>query len=69
MEVRCRFSMVPGGEQVDYEGPEGATYEDALLSLGIIPDTVLILFRGASIPQDKPVEEDEVEILSTCSRG
>ncbi len=61
--------MVPGGDVVDYEGPEGSTYEDALLSLGIIPDIVLILFHGESLPQDKPIEEDEVEILSTCSRG
>lgn len=61
--------MVPGGEVVDYEGPEGSTYEDALLSLGIIPDIMLILSHGVSLPQDKPIEEDEVEILSTCSRG
>ncbi len=61
--------MVPGGDVVDYEGPEGSTYEDALLSLGIIPDIVLILFHGESLPHDKPIEEDEVEILSTCSRG
>lgn len=61
--------MVPGGDVVDYEGPEGSTYEDALLSLGIIPDIVLILFHGVSLPQDKQIEEDEVEILSTCSRG
>ncbi|OPY45899.1 MAG: hypothetical protein A4E42_00668 [Methanoregulaceae archaeon PtaU1.Bin222] len=69
MGVKCTFLMVPGGEVVDYEGPEGSTYEEALLSLGVIPDTVLILFRGVSLPQDKPIEEDEVEILSTCSRG
>ncbi|HII75507.1 MAG TPA: thiamine S protein [Methanolinea sp.] len=69
MEVKCRLFLVPGGECVEYEGAEGATYEEALLSIGIIPDTVLILFRGESLPQDKSIEEDEVEIVSTCSRG
>lgn len=69
MGVKCTFSMAPGDETLEYEGPDGATYEQALLSLEIIPDTVLILFRGVSLPQDKPIEEDNVEILSTCSRG
>lgn len=69
MGVKCRFLLEPEGRVANYEGPEGATYEEALLSIGIIPDTVLIISRGVSLPQDKPVEEDEVKIISTCSRG
>ncbi|HOT03112.1 MAG TPA: thiamine S protein [Methanolinea sp.] len=48
---------------------DGATYEEALLSIGIIPDTVLILFKGQSLPQDMQIEAEEVEIVSTGSRG
>jgi hypothetical protein len=65
----CRFILVPGGEVHDYEVSPGETYDQALLGLGIIPDTVLIFHRGTSLPQDKPIEEDEVEIVETCSRG
>ena len=69
MGVKCRLLLVPGGECIEYEGVDGATYEDALLSIGIIPDTVLILFKGESLPQDTRIGEDEVEIVSTGSRG
>jgi sulfur carrier protein ThiS len=65
----CRFILVPGGEVRDCEIRPGETYEEALLALDIIPDTVLIFYRGISLPQDKPVEEDEVKIIETCSRG
>ncbi|MCU0631505.1 MAG: thiamine S protein [Methanolinea sp.] len=69
MGVKCRFLLEPEGKTIDYEGADGATYEDALLSLGISPDIVLILHEGISLPQDKPIEESEVVIVSTCSRG
>lgn len=69
MGVKCRLVLVPEKKTVEYEGPVSATYEEALLSHGMIPDTVLILFNGESLPQDKRIEEDEVEIFSTGSRG
>ncbi len=69
MGLKCRFCLIPGHEIVEYTGREESTYEEALLSLGINPDTVLILHRGKSLPQDSVIEEDEVEIISTCSRG
>jgi len=69
MGVKCQFFLEPEGETIAYAGADGATYDEALFSIGIIPDTVLILFKGESLPQDKCIEEDEVEIVSTCSRG
>ena len=69
MTITCRFRLVPGNEVVEYHGKAGDTYEKALLSLGIIPDTVLILRNNRSIPQDAPIKEEYVEVLSTCSRG
>jgi hypothetical protein len=56
---------VPDGEVLFYEGRSGDTYETALLTFGIIPDTVLIIYRGMSLPQDKPIEEEEVKIVLT----
>ena len=61
--------LVPGDEVKVYEGEAGDTYEKALLSFGIIPDTVLIFSKGQSIPQDSEVKEEMVEVLITCSRG
>lgn len=67
--MRCRFVLRPGEEIREYEGTPGDTYEKALLCLGINPDTVLILLNNQSIPQDAGIKEEEVVILSTCSRG
>ena len=61
--------LLPGDEVKLYEGNEGDTYEKALLSFGINPDTVLIFYQGKSIPQDFELLEDLVEVVSTCSRG
>lgn len=69
MGRKCRFRLIPGDETVEFEAQDGTTYEEALVSVGIIPDTVLILHRGESLPQDAPIGEDEVDIVSTCSRG
>ena len=63
------FRLMPEDESVEYQAGEGDTYEDALLSLGINPDIVLIFYKGVSLPQDKRIEEHEVEIVSTCTRG
>ncbi len=65
MGVKCRFLLIPDGTAIEYEGPCGVTYEEALLSIGIIPDTALIFFHGTSLPQDRPIEEDKVEIVVT----
>lgn len=67
--MRCRFSFVREQRDVVCEVRPGDTYADALLSLCVVPDTVLIFFQGRSLPEDKPIEEDEVEIVTTSSRG
>ncbi|MCE5298050.1 MAG: thiamine S protein [Methanoregulaceae archaeon] len=61
--------LIPGDEVIVYQGKAGDTYENALLSFAINPDTVLIFYRGQSIPQDSELKEEMVEIVSTCSRG
>jgi hypothetical protein len=65
----CRMVVIPGGKILSYESCEGDTYETALLSFHLNPDTVLIFYHGVSLPQDKPIEEDEVEIIMTCHTG
>jgi hypothetical protein len=65
----CRFTFIPDGRVLIYRGAPGDTYEDALLSWNINPDTVLIFHAGISLPQDEKIEEEEVEIFLTSSHG
>ena len=65
----CRFTLIPDGTVLIYQGRSGDTYEDALLSWGFNPDTALIFSEGRSLPQDKKIEEEEVSIFLTASRG
>ncbi len=65
MTMPVRMHLVPGDEVKVYEGEPGDTYEKALLSFGINPDTVLIFYQGHSIPQDSEVKEEMVEVVIT----
>jgi len=65
----CRWILQPEGEMLVVKSTPEMTYEEALLDCGINPDTVLVLYGGRSLPVDKMIEEEEVEILLTCSRG
>jgi len=65
----CRFTLIPDGGVLVYQGLPGDTYEAALLSFGLNPDTALIFCREKSLSQDERIEEEEVEIFLTSSRG
>jgi sulfur carrier protein ThiS len=52
-----------------YEGGKDETYSDAISACGLVPDTVIIVREGNSIPQDEPLTEGEVDVLTTASRG
>jgi sulfur carrier protein ThiS len=69
MTIQSRMRLLPGDDVKVYQGEAGDTYEKALLSFGINPDTVLIFYQGQSIPQDSELKEEMVEVFSTCSRG
>ncbi|MCX6694503.1 MAG: thiamine S protein [Methanomicrobiales archaeon] len=64
-----KFQVRPDRRVLIYQGAPGVTYEEALLSLGINPDTVLILVGGISLPQDEKITVNEVDIIETCSMG
>ncbi len=65
MTVCCRLILVPSGDILIYQGEPGDTYEDALLSFCINPDTVLLIAGGTSIPQDEEISEEEIEVVDT----
>jgi len=66
MPSTCRLILVPGGEVLEYQVEPGDTYEKALLSFRISPDTVLIILGKTSLPQDAEIKEEMVEIILTC---
>ena len=57
------------GEIVEADYDEGDAYQDVLLRLCVIPDTVILLRDGASIPEDAPVEGEAITVMTTASRG
>ncbi|MDD4566715.1 hypothetical protein L21_1238 [Methanoculleus chikugoensis] len=65
----CRFTLIPDGDVLVYRGRPGDTYETALLSFGLNPDTALIFRRGRSVPQDEEITGEEAGIFLASSRG
>ncbi len=65
-----RFVLRPEGGVILHWAKEGETFGDALLSHGINPDTILLRCGNIYLPVDRRIgEEEEVEVLFTCSRG
>ena len=65
----CRFTLIPDGNVLIYQGRPGDTYETALLSFGLNPDAALIFHHGRSLQQDNKIEDEEVGIFLTSARG
>lgn len=67
--MECTLHFPREGVTLTYHSAAGDTWEKALLSLGINPDTVLVFANGVPLPQDDEIKTDEAEVISTCSRG
>jgi len=67
--MECTLHFPREGVTLTYNGAAGDTWETALLSLGMNPDTVIVFVNGVPVPQDDEIKTDEAEIISTCSRG
>lgn len=49
--------------------PEGRRYSDILESLGINPETVVIVRNGTPVPVDDVAEDGEVKVIRVISGG
>ncbi len=49
--------------------PEGRKYSDILESLGINPETVVIVRNGTPVPVDDVAEDGEVRVIRVISGG
>ncbi|TAJ45769.1 thiamine S protein [Methanofollis fontis] len=65
----CTLRFPREGIVLTYHGRDGDTWETALLSLGMNPDTMIVFVGGNPVAQDDPIRTDEAEVISTCSRG
>lgn len=54
---------------MECEFSEGEKWSDLLLTIGLIPDTVIILNEEKPIPEDEFVTPGEFDIIETASRG
>ena len=49
--------------------PEGKKYSDILESLGINPETVVVVRNGTPVPVDDVAEDGEVKVIRVISGG
>ena len=66
---KLTLHFVREGDTIETDYEEGDAYQDVLLRLCVIPDTVIILREGTSIPEDAPVKGDVVTVMTAASRG
>ncbi len=66
---KLALHFIREGEIVETDYEEGDAYQDVLLRLCVIPDTVILLRGETSIPEDAPVEGETVTVMTTASRG
>lgn len=66
---KLALHFIREGEIVEAHYDEGEAYQDVLLRLCVIPDTVILLRDGKSIPEDAPVVGDAITVMTAASRG
>jgi len=67
--MKCRIQLKRGLKDIEYEFGEGEKLSDMLLSIGLIPDTVIVFRDGVPVPEDEYITEDNYVIAETASRG
>ena len=68
VKLKIRFiGFEEGDKSVEVE--EGKTYSDLMLSLGINPETVIVLRNSTPLPLDEKVEGGEITVMRVISGG
>ena len=67
--MKCRVQLKRESKDIEYEFGEGEKLSDMLLSIGLIPDTVIVFRDGIPVPEDELIEEGGYVIAETASRG
>ncbi len=56
-------------KKVEIVRPEGRKYSEILESLGINPETVVVVRDGTPVPVDDVAEDGEVKVIRVISGG
>ena len=67
--MKCNIHLKRQGQDIEYEFSEGEIWSEMLLSIGIIPDTVIIFKNDDPVPEDEYITEGTFVIAETASRG
>ncbi len=67
--MKCRIHLKRESKELEYEFSEGEKLSGMLLSIGLIPDTVIVFRNNIPVPEDEYIEEGEYLIAETASRG
>jgi len=69
--MMVRVHLLPAGkETVVVDLPEGATAEDAIRALRLLPDGWIVLKGGEPVPLDEQLDDgDEIKLVSVVSGG
>jgi sulfur carrier protein ThiS len=67
--MKCRIHLKRESKEIEYEFAEGEKLSDMLISIDLIPDTVIIYRDEKPVPEDEYIAEGEYVIIETASRG
>jgi len=67
--MKCKLHLKRESKDIEYEFDDGEKLSDMLVSIGLIPDTVLIFKQDIPVPEDELITEDNYVIVETASRG
>ena len=60
---------VAGGDTHEVEVAAEATYADLLAAVDLGPNEAAVVVEGQPVPEDRPVEVDQVEVLRLIQGG
>ncbi len=69
MKVKIKFLGGFDKNEEEVEIEKGKKYSDLLKSLGINPETVVVVKDGKPVPVDDFVEEGEIVVMRVISGG
>ncbi|MBN1432636.1 MAG: thiamine S protein [Methanomicrobiaceae archaeon] len=67
--MKCKVRIKRQSKDLEYEFTGGEKLSDMLLSIGLIPDTVIVFKDGIPVPEDEYITGDKYVIAETASRG
>ena len=70
-KIKVKLNFVRGFQKKEdvVEVDEGTTYSEILETMGINPETVVVVRDGLPVPMDDKAEEGEIKVIRVISGG